>query len=181
MDNIENKYSLHRGLYCTKKFCISVREHVAYVINCEKKKMLPLTEKSHQDSTICYICRKKLTQKLAKDANHQKVRDHCHFIGKYRGAAHSICNLRFNVPNEIPVGFHNGSNYDYHFIMKELANEFKGQFICLGENTEKYKPFSVPIEKEFKKVDKDGNEDITTVSYKIKFVDSAEIYGKSWR
>ena len=55
---------------------------------------------------------------------------------------YSICNLRFNVPNEIPDAFHNGSNYDYHLIIKELANEFERQFECLGENTEKYKNFS---------------------------------------
>ena len=66
---------------------------------------------------------------------------------KYKGAVHSICNLKFNLPNEIPVVFHNGSNYDYHFIIKELANEFEGQFECLGENTEKYKTFSIPIKK----------------------------------
>ena len=56
--------------------------------------------------------------------------------------AHSICNLKFNVPNEILVVFHNGSNYHYHFIIKELANEFEGQFECFWENTEKYKNFS---------------------------------------
>ena len=55
--------------------------------------------------------------------------------------------LDLNGPNEIPVVFHNGLNYDYLFIIKELANEFEGQFECLGENTEKYKTFSVPIEK----------------------------------
>ena len=43
--------------------------------------------------------------------------------------------------------FHNGSNYDFHFIIKELAEEFKKQFSCLGENTEKYITFTVPIEK----------------------------------
>ena len=67
---------------------------------------------------------------------------------KYRSAAHSICNLRFNVPNKIPVVFHNRSNYDYHFTVKELANKFKGQFECFGENTEKYNTFSVSSEKE---------------------------------
>ena len=51
------------------------------------------------------------------------------------------------MPNEIPVVFHNSSNYDYHFIIKELAKEFEGQFKCLGEITEKYKTFSVLIEK----------------------------------
>ena len=67
----------------------------------------------------------------------QKVRDHCHYAGKYRGAAHSKCDLRYRIPKEIPVVFHNGSTYDYHFIIKQLAKEFKGNFDCLGENTEK--------------------------------------------
>ena len=40
------------------------------------------------------------------------------------------------MPNEIPVVFHNGSDYDYHFTVKELANEFEGQSDCLGENKE---------------------------------------------
>ena len=51
--------------------------------------------------------------------NYQKVRDHCHHIGKYRGAAHNICKLKFKVPNEIPVVFHNGWKYDYHLIIKK--------------------------------------------------------------
>ena len=50
---------------------------------------------------------------------------------------HGICNLRYNVPKEIPIVFHNGSNYGYHFIIKELAEEFEGQFTCFRENTEK--------------------------------------------
>ena len=77
----------------------------------------------------------------------QKVRDHCHYTGKFRGAAYSICNLRYKTPREIPVLFHNGSTYDYHFIIKQLAEEFKSEFKCLGENTEKYITFPVPIKK----------------------------------
>ena len=69
--------------------------------------------------------------------------------------------------HKIPVVFHSGSNYDYHFITKELANDFKGRFKYLRENTEKSKIFPVSIEKEIRKVDKDGHENITTVSYKI--------------
>ena len=95
---------------------------------------------------------------------YQKVRDDCHCTGKFRGAAHSICNLRCKVPQEISVKIHNGSNYDYHFIIRELAEEFKGQFECLGENSEKYITFSVPIKKE--------NEDGKTITYKIKFIDT---------
>ena len=68
------------------------------------------------------------------------------------------------MPNEIPVVFHKGSNYDYRFIIKELANKFEGQFECLGENTENYQSFSIPIEKEVAKFDKDGNESVVTIS-----------------
>ena len=72
--------------------------------------------------------KKIVTVNKKKKQNHikviNKVRGHCHFLGKYRGAAHSICNLRFNVSNEIPVIFLSGSNYDYHFIIKELVHEF---------------------------------------------------------
>ena len=97
--------------------------------------MLPLTKeelKSHQDRKGCYICGKRILEKFANDKNYRKVRDHCHFTGKYRGMAHSICNLKFDVPNDIPVIFHNGSNHDHHFIIKELANELELQFECLG-------------------------------------------------
>ena len=52
---------------------------------------------------------------------YQKVKDHCHYTGEFRGPAHSICNLRYNVQQEIPVKIHNGSKYNYHFIIKELA------------------------------------------------------------
>ena len=57
------------------------------------------------------------------DKNELKLyrKDHCHYTGKFRGAAHSICNLRYKTPKEIPVVFHNGSTYDYHFIINKLA------------------------------------------------------------
>ena len=75
--------------------------------------------------------------------------------------------------NEIPVVFHNGSNYDYRFIKKELASKFEGKFECIGENTEKYKHVSVPIETQVTGIDKDGNGSVVTISYKIKFIGSA--------
>ena len=82
-----------------------------------------------------------------KDKRYFKVRDPCHYTGQYRGAAHRICNLKYCVPKKIPMAFHNGSNYDNHFIIKELEEEFKKQYICLRENTEKYITFTGPIEK----------------------------------
>ena len=80
-----------------------------------------------------------------RDGNkkYHKVRDHCHYPGKYGGATHDVCNLRYKIPKEIPVAFHNVSTYDYHFIIKDLAEQFE----YLGENTEKYITFSVPIKK----------------------------------
>ena len=93
---------------------------------------------------------------------YKKVRDHCNFTEKFRGAAHCICNLNCKVPQEIPVKIHNVSKY-YHFIIKELAEELKGEFECLGEDTEKYISFSVPIKKEHNNGE--------TITYKIKFID----------
>ena len=79
------------------------------------------------------------------DKKHYKVRNHCHYTEKYRGAGHNRCNLRYKIPKEIPIVFHNGSTYDYHFIIKELVKEFDGNFECLGENMEKYIKFLLII------------------------------------
>ena len=54
-----------------------------------------------------------------------KVRDHCNFTGKFGGAAHSICNVRYKVPQKIPVKIHKGSKYDYHLIIKELTEDLE--------------------------------------------------------
>ena len=79
-----------------------------------------------------------------------KARDHCHYTGKYRGAVHNICNLKYRIPKTISVVFHNGSKYDYHFIVKELAEELRDPFKFLGKNTETYTIFSEPIKKKLK-------------------------------
>ena len=158
-DKSNNKLSYYRGEDCMKRFCKDLKDHATKIIDFKKKTMIPLTkEDNYNKENICYICKKDFN-------NDMKVRDHCHFTGKYRGAAHNMCNLRYKIPKNIPVIFHNGSTYDYHFIIKELAREFDGNFECLGENTEKYITFSVPIKK---RID-NKNMDIT---YKIKFIDS---------
>ena len=69
--------------------------------------------------------------------------------------------------------FHNGSIYDYYFIIKELREEFKEQFSCLGENTKKHITSSVAIEKEVKKIGKNGKENTKIISYRLQFIDSA--------
>ena len=84
----------------------------------------------------------------------------------------NICKLRYEVPKEIPVVFHNGSTYEYHFIIKELVKEFEGNCDCLGENTEKNTTFSVPLKKKIE----NKNLEIT---YKIKFIDSFRFMSSS--
>ena len=123
------------------------------IINYEKQEMIPLTDKEtefYEKEKVCHICKKEFsTDKNDKNEFkiYHKVRDHCHYTEKFRGAGHNICNLRYKTSKEIPVVFYNGSTYDYHFIIKQLAKEFEGQFECLGENSEKYITFSVPIKK----------------------------------
>ena len=56
----------------------------------------------------------------------------------------AICNLKYDVFKKIPIVLYNGSNYDYHFIIKQLAEEFKKQFTCSGE---RYITFTVPVGK----------------------------------
>ena len=68
------------------------------------------------------------------------------------------------MPNEIPLVFHNGSNYSYHFVVKELSDKFEDQVECLWESTEKYKTFFIPKEKEVPRIDKDNNKSVVTPS-----------------
>ena len=88
---------------------------------------------------------------------------------------HSICNLKNSVLKKIPIVFHNGSNYYYHFIIKELA----GQFTSLGQNTEKYIHFTVPEEKQVTGIDKYGEEITKNKSYILHFIDSARFMASS--
>ena len=83
------------------------------------------------------------------------------------------------MPKKIPIVFHNGSNCDYHFIIKELAEEFKKQFTCLGENTEKYITFTVPIEKEVARIDENGEEITKNISYISPLIESARFMASS--
>ena len=71
-----------------------------------------------------YICQKEFCydkNEKKKFKLYQNVRDQCHYTGKFRGAAHSICNVNYNLPLEVLVNIHNGSVYDYHFIIKGLV------------------------------------------------------------
>ena len=136
----ENKHRVQRSNDCMKKFCESSSDHAMKIINFKNKKMKLLAKEqkeSYENAKICYICKEKIVKKYVKDKKYWKVRDHFHYTREYRGVLHSICNLKYSVPKKIPIVSHNESNYDYHFIIKELAEEFKKQFTCLGKITGK--------------------------------------------
>ena len=104
------------------------------------KLMLPLTKKEQlefDNAEICWICQKNLTKQ-------EKVRDHCHFIGKFRGAVHNVCNLQYKVPNFTPVIFHNLSGYGSHLFVKNLGKS-EGNIKCIANNEEKYISFAKEI------------------------------------
>ena len=140
------------------------------ITNYKEKEMIRLIykeTKSYEKQKICNRCKKEFsTNENDKNAFklYHKMRDHCHYTGKFRGATHCICTLKYKTSKEIPVVIHNGFTYDYHSIIKQLINEFDVQFECLGENTENYITFSVPISKKL--------DNGKTITCRLKFIDS---------
>ena len=80
---------------------------------------------------------------------------------------------------QIPIVFHNVSNYDYHSNVKEPAEEREQQFNCVGENNKKYVTFTVQIKKEVTRSDKNGKEITKMISYRLQFIDSARFMASS--
>jgi hypothetical protein len=124
------------------------------------KKMI-LTEedkKNFSDATECHICGDALVPS-------EKVRDHCHLSGKFRGAAHNSCNINYKVPKFIPVVLHNLSGYDCHLFIKKLGGSIK----CIPNTEEKYISFSKEVEVD-RFINKEGKEVI--VKRELRFIDS---------
>ena len=109
----------------------------------------------------------------------RKVRDHCHYSGLYRGAAHSSCNLQYKIPNYVPVIFHNLAGYDAHLFIRELAKYTTGMGV-IAKNTEDYISFSIRVEVDKyvdKYVNKEGNE--RTREMELRFIDSIKFMSSS--
>ena len=94
----------------------------------------------YEKSTHCHICKDLLTP----DEENHTVRDHCHFTGKFREAAHNQCNLAYRKPKFFPVIFHNLAGYDAHFFIKNLGKT-EGQIDRIPNNEEKYISFTKKI------------------------------------
>ena len=115
------------------------------IIDYKEREMIPLTHEEnnfYNEQEACHICKERFC--MDKDdknyKNKRKVKDHCHYTGKFRGAAHSKYNLNYKVPKDTPIIIHNAS-YDTHFIINQLAKEFKGKLNCIGDNMENISPF----------------------------------------
>ena len=116
-----------------------LEEDVKEIANLGNEKMIFTNEDEEQfnKASNCWICGKLLNLE-------DRVRDHCHFTGRYRGAAHNKCNLKYCKPNNIPVFFHNLSGYDSHLFIKKLGIT-QGNIDCIPNNEEKYITFSKTI------------------------------------
>ena len=145
--------------------------HKIYKEYYSKPKPLNLTpqeEKDFQSATICHICE----QELFKDEETGqiiKVRDHCHFTGEYRGAAHKQCNLKCKKPLILPVLFHNLQGYDSHLFIKQLA-KVSGDLSCIPSTEEKYISFSKKIKVDEYFSIKMGK--LLPKKFEIRFIDS---------
>ena len=118
-------------------------------------------QKLFDKAETCHICNKELKE--------DKVRDHCHFTGQYRGAAHNSCNLQCRKPLVLPVIFHNLQGYDAHLFIKQLAR-LEGDLKCIPSTEEKYISFSksIKVDEYYSyKVDK-----MVSVNFEIRFIDS---------
>ena len=156
-----------------KIFVEKLAEAVRIIYNdfYKRPKKLFLTkeqEKSFDEEKTCHFCGKE----IEKEKN--KVRDHCHFTGEYRGVAHNSCNLKCRKPLVLPVIFHNLQSYDAHLFIKQLAS-LPGEFTCIPSTEEKYISFSKYIkvgEYRIRKKDKEGNFIKRDINFEIRFIDS---------
>ena len=167
---MEKITTYYRGKDTLSKLCKELHEKALSLINTEKKSLTPLTneeQKKHDESSKCHICKKSFViNKSHKFYNKLiKVIDHGHYTVKYRGAAHSICNLTYETQRDIPVAIYNGSNCDFHLLIVKLAKEFRSDMKCIPEDKEKYILFSIPLKKE--------SEDGKFTTYNLRFIDSA--------
>ena len=116
-----------------------------------------------------------LFQTIWRKEKKRKVRDHCHYSGLYRRAAHFSCNLQYKIPSYIPVVFHNLAGYDAHLFIRNLAKYTTGMGV-IAKNTEDYISFSMKVEVD-KYVDKEGNERMKEME--LRFIDSIKFMSSS--
>ena len=148
-----------------------LEEDVKDIANIEPKEMIFMEEDREQfnKASDCWICGETL--------GNDRVREHCHYTGRYRGPDHNSCNLKFRKPKSVSVFFHNLSGYDSHLFFKKLGSPDKKENIdCIPNNEEKYISFSKTI-RTGHYINKKG--EIKDKTFKIVFKDSLKFMGSS--
>ena len=135
----DDKYSkpikINRGENCTEWFMkelLNLSQYINDTIKSVFNKEMILTNDditNFNNATKCNICNNSLGE--------DKVKDHDHITGKYRGATHSKCNINYKICNKVPIFFHNLKGYDSHHILSKLGKYFSN-IQCIPNNMEKY-------------------------------------------
>ena len=162
----------YTGPNAAQKFVEMLEEDIKIIANIPEVDMIFGKEEAERfkKETKCWICEGEFN-----DDKDVKVRDHCHFTGRYRGAAHNSCNLNYRKPNFTPITFHNLSGYDSHLFIKELG--FSGGNIdCIPNNEEKYISFTKRIQVG-SYTNKKG--EIKPLHHQIRFIDSCKFMAAS--
>ena len=159
----------YTGEDAMQKFVEWLENDVKEIAKIPPKKMMFGKKEAEQynKETKCWICKGEL--------NNDKVRDHCHFTGRYRGAAHNSCNRKYRKPDFTPVVFHNLSGYDSHLFIKNLGFT-TGNIDCIPNNEERYISFTKNIEVG-SYIDKEGK--TNPIKHKIRFIDSFKFMAAS--
>ena len=160
-----------------QKFVEWLEKDVREIAKIPPKEMIFGEKEKEQfkEETVCWICKKEFNNTADKNGykKNGKVRDHCHYTGRYRGAAHNSCNLKYRKPNFTPVVFHNLSGYDSHLFIKNLGFT-TGNIDFIPNNEERYISFTKNI-----KVGSYMNSEGETKYHKIRFIDSFKFMAAS--
>ena len=161
----------YTGEDAMEKFVEWLEKDVKEITNIPEVDMIFGKEEAtrYKKETKCWICKGEFKE------DDKKVRDHCHFTGRYRGAAHNSCNLKYRKPNFTPVVFHNLCGYDSHLFIKNLGYT-AGNIDCIPNNEEKYISFTKNIATG-SYTNKEGK--TKPIKHKIRFIDSFKFMGTS--
>ena len=162
----------YTGEDAMQKFVEWLEKDIKIIANIPEVDMIFGKEEKarYKRETKCWICKGKFNDIVDENGykKNGKVRDHCHYTGRYRGAAHNECNLKYRKPKFTPVVFHNLSGYDSHLFIKNLGFT-AGNIDCIPNNDEKYISFTKNIEVG-SYINK--KEETKPIYHKIRFIDS---------
>lgn len=168
-DDTKCFYKSKRGPTCIDWFVQELND-IATQVDSILNKEIPMNMTSEDEAIFitsekCIICGKKFLE------TEVRVRDHSHLTGKFRGAAHADCNLNYKEPRYVPIVFHNLSNYDAHFIVKQFAANIPGDITIIPRNDQLYISFTKTVKS------------VHSASYKnfikLRFIDSFRFMSSS--